>query len=159
MCGAAAVVQVRQEPRYGLSPRVRGSRLRHGIGQPRMRSIPTCAGQPAIPRPCPCLYAVYPHVCGAAIQIDMSGLLAAGLSPRVRGSHTSLAVHAHALGSIPTCAGQPRSLTCCSVMPRVYPHVCGAAEVVCKGVYPHVCGAAPRRIDVRNTYVSVWGIL
>ena len=136
MCGAAAVVQVRQEPRYGLSPRVRGSRLRHGIGQPRMRSIPTCAGQPAIPRPCPCLYAVYPHVCGAAIQIDMSGLLAAGLSPRVRGSHTSLAVHAHALGSIPTCAGQPRSLT-------VYPHVAGQPGLT-RLLLCHAEGLSPR---------------
>ena len=160
VCGAAAHTgyTVGQNVDRGLSPRVRGSLL-PGQGQGRgcERSIPACAGQPhtiasrRLVRPC----GVYPRVCGAAVlpwllmaqlaagsipacagQPPRASVIQAlagkvGLSPRVRGSHTSA-------------SRMPKALV------TVYPRVCGAASstqeielhVRSPRVYPRVCGAA-----------------
>ena len=53
-----------------------------------------------------------------------------GLSPRVRGNHLQLDLRRQRLGSIPACAGEPKSGR--HPLPRrwVYPRVCGGTMVV-----------------------------
>ena len=68
---------------------------------------------------------VYPRVCGGtaldmAVKTDIHGL-----SPRVRGNLMAAVLEAVAAGSIPACAGEPKSCPLQSRTIRVYPRVCG----------------------------------
>ena len=66
-----------------------------------------------------------------------------GLSPRVRGSHTTFQASGHTDGSIPASAGQPRARARTPSKPTVYPRECGAALiVVC--VIVDTSGLSPR---------------
>ena len=126
-CGAATGGQSRRSAAWGLSPRVRGSRILSADQQPRIRSIPASAGQPA----CRCRPVsvgwVYPRECGAAGLLFRERMTRQGLSPRVRGSPASGIGDSTATGSIPASAGQPASApTRCHTGP-VYPRECGAA--------------------------------
>ena len=123
----------------GLSPRVRGNRLRRSENAcDHGGSIPACAGQPRTPadhyaheseglsprvRGNPHCYGsdtvigcyrVYPRVCGATIRHARAVSLIAGtlVYPRVCGATTLRAAVrvAQRAGSIPACAGQPRML-------------------------------------------------
>ena len=84
-----------------------------------------------------------------------------GLSPRVWGSLAYIDALVVAVGSIPTCVGQPCTCPPLRQCSRVYPHVCGAAAVVnvvrgtVNGLSPrvwgspetnHACPAADRSI-------------
>ena len=73
-------------PAVGLSPRVRGNRLRLDAGAAARGSIPACAGEPpSMPLDSPSR-TVYPRVCGGT-SFDKLGLsIDEGLSPRVRGN-------------------------------------------------------------------------
>ena len=86
VCGAAYTEIRERMMLVGLSPRVRGSRLRHWSGLRMRWSIPTCAGQPHSWRLLLAYPTVYPHVCGAARGRPYAIKLVKGLSPRVRGS-------------------------------------------------------------------------
>ena len=93
-------------------------------------SIPACAGEP---EPDPALSdppKVYPRVCGGTARARYCPNLIGGLSPRVRGNHSSDELPAHSRGSIPACAGEP-----------------GRLERLCRwcGVYPRVCGGTASR--------------
>ena len=48
VCGAASLTIDHPATRCGLSPRVRGSRLKMTAKISQQRSIPTCAGQPRL---------------------------------------------------------------------------------------------------------------
>ena len=50
-----------------------------------------------------------------------------GLSPRVWGSPPVSVIWEGAVGSIPTCVGQPNPGAVFHAAIEVYPHVCGAA--------------------------------
>ena len=52
-----------------------------------------------------------------------------GLSPHVRGNLAALHNHAHFRGSIPACAGEPRSAAQSRALPGVYPRMRGGTEV------------------------------
>ena len=70
----------------GLSPRVRGNRLRRMRLANTPRSIPACTGEPRRYRlPVP-LESVYPRVYGGTRRISALGASTGGLSPRVRGN-------------------------------------------------------------------------
>ena len=107
MCGAATSETSAIGSAYGLSPRVRGSRLIRAADTLGQRSIPTCAGQPQPPRFHALKMWVYPHVCGAAPFMWRMQYMHTGLSPRVRGSRLGMPWRYLILRSIPTCAGQP----------------------------------------------------
>ena len=83
---------------------------------------------------------VYPHVCGATL--DLKGLLRVfrGLSPRVWGNPMGLGSVMVWLGSIPTCVGQPTD---------------GDDGLLVHWVYPHVCGATAGR---ESTVSADWGL-
>ena len=125
MCGGTDDCINRRLRAWGLSPRVRGNPSRPAPGARHRWSIPACAGEP------PCTgerheyTGVYPRVCGGTSAEHEQGRPHGGLSPRVRGNRLGVGQHDGRTGSIPACAGEPRS--CISSMPftRVYPRVCG----------------------------------
>ena len=127
VCGAAMASDMISSFASGLSPRVRGSRYAIDAARTLDRSIPTCAGQPAIDRRLNAYHRVYPHVCGAAHWDVARHQPDSGLSPRVRGSLGERRFRIAESRSIPTCAGQPDRISSCSSAVKVYPHVCGAA--------------------------------
>ena len=69
-----------------------------------------------------------------------------GLSPRVRGNHAKRRYHKMDIGSIPACAGEPRTALRPPGAPKVYPRVCGGtpgpvSDVQrCEGLSPRVRG-------------------
>ena len=69
VCGGTAGETVRANAAAGLSPRVRGNRMRCHRRTPVAGSIPACAGEPAPAfRPSRTL-PVYPRVCGGTAAI------------------------------------------------------------------------------------------
>ena len=93
----------------GLSPRVRGSLYIVGEDNRANRSIPACAGEPGPKRSHHVNNRVYPRVCGGAEVYGADSLNNLGLSPRVRGSRVQNVAITSTTGSIPACAGEPRS--------------------------------------------------
>ena len=69
-----------------------------------------------------------------------------GLSPRVRGNQVGKPANVRRRGSIPACAGEPRSADVPDVINGVYPRVCGGtllmldSEDMEKGLSPRVRG-------------------
>ena len=86
VCGGTWVVIAIIALFCGLSPRVRGNQgmLTTRIGS--RRSIPACAGEPAVNRMMPSAPRVYPRVCGGTCAAEVRPTLRRGLSPRVRGN-------------------------------------------------------------------------
>ena len=70
----------------GLSPRVRGNRGQAGGERSRRRSIPACAGEPAVQDFPDLAVTVYPRVCGGTAGKQGRAVKFRGLSPRVRGN-------------------------------------------------------------------------
>ena len=76
-----------------------------------------------------------------------------GLSPRVRGNPGSSETPSPTIGTIPACAGEPRTAPLRSRSSRDYPRVCGGTPQECRagpdwpGLSPRVRGnrGAPRR--------------
>ena len=134
----------------GLSPRVRGNREVMEALSIFPGSIPACAGEPPVPWICPDVQRVYPRVCGGTPLLRRLCLGGRGLSPRVRGNHSSGRVGVVIPGSIPACAGEPLQTPGFYKLARVYPRVCGGTVRVCDRVaphmvYPRVCGGTLRR--------------
>ena len=67
VCGATAPEAIDATPEPGLSPRVRGNPPSRPTQNKAYRSIPACAGQPALVEPCILAGTVYPRVCGATL--------------------------------------------------------------------------------------------
>ena len=88
-------------------------------------SIPACAGEPF----CYPLYApacgVYPRVCGGTICRIPQPPGVDGLSPRVRGNRPDDRGNGACRGSIPACAGEPKTPFRIPTAAPVYPRVCG----------------------------------
>ena len=110
------------------------------------RSIPACAGEP--PQVIGGLhpFRVYPRVCGGTVISQIAARTFQGLSPRVRGNRQSSVSLDDEEGSIPACAGEPRSSPRSSTSSRVYPRVCGGTppargrDLACTGLSPRVRG-------------------
>ena len=130
----------------GLSPRVRGNQNAYTRVVCMKRSIPACAGEPRAGRGHGRPKWVYPRVCGGTPYCSRRATRARGLSPRVRGNPAGLRTSTAGGGSIPACAGEPRSGARYGVAPMVYPRVCGGtASPVCEtgrgaGLSPRVRG-------------------
>ena len=128
VCGGTAEAQRRRDGYHGLSPRVRGNQRQSFQGGPPRRSIPACAGEPVRSPAAAASARVYPRVCGGTGDSGRRSGTAPGLSPRVRGNHTSLANGVIAVGSIPACAGEPPRSLNRPGRGRVYPRVCGGTR-------------------------------
>ena len=91
----------------GLSPRVRGNRASTTQEPSLAGSIPACTGEPVWCGLPSRKSWVYPRVYGGTHGKRRPDCNAPGLSPRVRGNHAALLVHAVVDGSIPACTGEP----------------------------------------------------
>ena len=125
VCGGTSLRITSSSSRLGLSPRVRGNRVKRVLYRLPERSIPACAGEPRSGISSMWRGRVYPRVCGGTrsefeIQRNMRGL-----SPRVRGNHTVHAALSPRSGSIPACAGEPDLDPIRPERKTVYPRVCG----------------------------------
>ena len=91
------------------------------------RSIPACAGKPPNDSTRANLCRVHPRVCGEARRLHGLEQIGLGPSPRVRGSRGYALPAPVAVGSIPACAGKPRSASTTPSRAAVHPRVCGEA--------------------------------
>ena len=114
--------------RQGLSPRVRGNPAELSGVRDVDRSIPACAGEPIAGAPESGAPRVYPRVCGGTDNARMMPTPRRGLSPRVRGNPAQRASSWHHPGSIPACAGEPRTRRYALPTSGVYPRVCGGTR-------------------------------
>ena len=147
--------------RTGLSPRVRGNRVPRAAEPDSARSIPACAGEPSGVRERCCVDRVYPRVCGGTTETETSPRCVRGLSPRVRGNRRGRGRGAGREGSIPACAGEPRSASRCRSRRRVYPRVCGGTatrpgqRVTVTGLSPRVRGNHHRALALHGALGSI----
>ena len=114
----------------GLSPRVRGNRSVLFSVFHYARSIPACAGEPALSPHRLTHGAVYPRVCGGTINFERPDGSFYGLSPRVRGNLSFLPPRTGPIWSIPACAGEPHGTVGPPPGLWVYPRVCGGTGLV-----------------------------
>ena len=125
----------------GLSPRVRGNRLRRAAGG---RGL-----------------AVYPRVCGGTLGAERGRVHASGLSPRVRGNPSSSSRRGKGRGSIPACAGEPTPRLNEMSSFEVYPRVCGGTAMYARvqatpaGLSPRVRGNHFVGVAARHTGGSI----
>ena len=155
MCGGTPTAALRKSHRVGLSPRVRGNRIRPISPSRIIRSIPACAGEPdSAPRPSS-VSKVYPRVCGGTRWSSSTGALTDGLSPRVRGNPFTRPLATNATRSIPACAGNPSinpsavrvtgSIPACAGEPSNQ-----GMRARSSAVYPRVCGGTAGRRNGRR---------
>ncbi len=111
VCGERAPASYIFEPRFGSSPRVRGTRacalLRWGCG----RFIPACAGNAVSSGPAGQTIVVHPRVCGERGVDGGPQDFRCGSSPRVRGTLATTVIHKITSRFIPACAGNARTAT------------------------------------------------
>ena len=113
---------------YGSSPRVRGTRPSPLPRCARLRFIPACAGNSLLIRHTSPYVTVHPRVCGELAVSRMNTALAAGSSPRVRGTRDEPPQDAAWRRFIPACAGNsPSANAGCAARP-VHPRVCGELD-------------------------------
>ena len=127
VCGEAASAGVICAKSEGPSPRVRGSPRQADDAHVRAGSIPACAGKPISNRFLFILCGVHPRVCGEAAAAGSAAESKRGPSPRVRGSRRVDDRRPQRGGSIPACAGKPRTPVFSASTNRVHPRVCGEA--------------------------------
>ena len=124
-CGGTTPPAAAHNQRSGLSPRVRGNRVRvmrmaRGLG-----SIPARAGEPSPNAPANSRAEVYPRACGGTRRCQGLRLAPRGLSPRVRGNHGWSGAGRSQDGSIPARAGEPLGTGGFGAELGVYPRACG----------------------------------
>ena len=126
---------------FGLSPRVRGNPGRRNAPFQPIRSIPACAGEPAVEPSLPAGPGVYPRVCGGTSSVSSGTPIIPGLSPRVRGNHRWPGSRQDA--------------------PRSYPRVCGGTlrammlDIGRMGLSPRVRGNPKQPTGDRIGYRSI----
>ena len=146
VCGGSAAPAGLHQCGGGLSPRVRGKQAVGVQGNPRLRSIPACAGEAGSAIAISLSVRVYPRVCGGSWRRRRPSFACRGLSPRVRGKQRVLLRAMRRQRSIPACAGEARRPAFSAATKRVYPRVCGGSgsraghQRQCGGLSPRVRG-------------------
>ena len=107
LCGGTGRPQHPGRGGMGLSPLVRGNLMWCFAISSLLRSIPACAGEPRAVVDAVRPFGVYPRLCGGTRHLRAPQLLAAGLSPLVRGNRNLEWIGTPKWGSIPACAGEP----------------------------------------------------
>ena len=106
-CGETEIPAGTHQTIQGLSPRVRGNRLRPAARTRLGGSIPAGAGKPAWGPSFSLAGRVYPRGCGETKPSKNAFASPAGLSPRVRGNRRAGRGQRYGQGSIPAGAGKP----------------------------------------------------
>ena len=100
-------------------------------------------------------------MCGGTQNSSRPSVVAAGLSPRVRGNPFHAGRLEQVAGSIPACAGEPDARRKTHIQQWVYPRVCGGTAVAALGV-GLILGLSPRvrgnRSPANAPYPAVWSI-
>ena len=127
----------------GSSPRVRG---KHPVFVEALFNtglIPACAGKTISTRQPQHFTLAHPRVCGENRSQQLTRLVLAGSSPRVRGKPFGLAHARWSSGLIPACAGKTFLYGTVDSPRRAHPRVCG--ENAARSVYA-LCtaGSSPR---------------
>ena len=140
---------------------MRGNRSRVGWRIFNEGSIPACAGEPTTEYVSRVGRWVYPRVCGGTSAQPHSVAHSKGLSPRVRGNLSITDPRTIRLGSIPACAGEPRTPGPSKTSYRVYPRVCGGTGITgyprgrIQGLSPRVRGNRPDKSGKAFTTGSI----
>ena len=151
VCGGTRHLAAVWQTAPRLSPRVRGNLSNIRLGVDELPSIPACAGEPPAMSLFNSALTVYPRVCGGTLGGRTIDVDAVRLSPRVRGNHRRMHGDWGRYPSIPACAGEPLAGGPSTLMPYVYPRVCGGTTAVCMGIggairlSPRVRGNRSRR--------------
>ena len=95
----------------------------------REGSIPACAGKPWSPVRRPASAGVHPRVRGETEGRTLKTAPRNGPSPRARGNHQATLYEFGQMGSIPACAGKPRTVREDEDVARVHPRVRGETVV------------------------------
>ena len=128
VCGGTRFRRFSPDSGKGLSPRVRGNPPFTPPKSTETGSIPACAGEPRYQTATRLVPSVYPRVCGGTARHLLGKPSPSGLSPRVRGNHSSTSGRCPPRGSIPACAGEPRRPSSTGIPATVYPRVCGGTR-------------------------------
>ena len=128
VCGGTDGNEIERRVNEGLSPRVRGNRVRPDGAAELDGSIPACAGEPITTTTTMTMPTVYPRVCGGTRVSQVLLRLQQGLSPRVRGNPVAVDPGVVVAGSIPACAGEPAARQRTALLFLVYPRVCGGTD-------------------------------
>ena len=161
VCGGTRRRRGRRARAVGLSPRVRGNLGHTRLSSPLARSIPACAGEPAVIVHQDGVYGVYPRVCGGTLDESRYCRAYCGLSPRVRGNPSLLRAGRSRRWSIPACAGEPCSSSHSWTTARVYPRVCGGTSyspapiLNSRGLSPRVRGNLAQAAQASNSAGSI----
>ena len=124
-CGGTIIGARGIQVKRGLSPRMRGNRIRQEAGRVVLGSIPAHAGEPRTSGPPFWPSRVYPRACGGTTTDAQDGTQGTGLSPRMRGNHVRAGPRCATAGSIPAHAGEPEAGRMITSSSRVYPRACG----------------------------------
>ena len=128
-CGGTASTSPWNVPTRGLSPRMRGNRVRQPDRRRRPRSIPAHAGEPGGELHRLAFCTVYPRACGGTIPSVSATVRMLGLSPRMRGNPFKSSGSGLINRSIPAHAGEPRRLRRHGGATGVYPRACGGTDI------------------------------
>ena len=131
----------------GSSPRVRGTRVRHGGGDVSSGIIPACAGNTVTVEVKSVIVGDHPRVCGEHYKHRGSITPNPGSSPRVRGTLGAGNLPMQPYGIIPACAGNTRYRLESFPQSRDHPRVCGEHYTQATKTDEHL-GSSPR---VRGT--------
>ncbi len=130
VCGELTSSRICSASNAGSSPRVRGTLQPAGGRWGDRRFIPACAGN-SIRRRRGCFrWTVHPRVCGELACPPIEERMAAGSSPRVRGTRAAASARPGARRFIPACAGNSRRPISEATNSAVHPRVCG--ELACR---------------------------
>jgi len=121
----------------GLSPLARGNRG-NALGKVhQLGSIPACAGEPPFGYFKAEPFGVYPRLRGGTHSWPHCGHWRTGLSPLARGNHLCGRFCGSVTGSIPACAGEPRTVHEDLRLAGVYPRLRGGTGIEAASVAWH----------------------
>jgi len=149
VCGERCEADALKRKIRGSSPRVRGTALVGRFCGTERRFIPACAGNGVFSANAYTSNPVHPRVCGERPADVRGGDLAAGSSPRVRGTGVGLGALAGLGRFIPACAGNGRTAFGVRASKPVHPRVCGERSALTDarrasgGSSPRVRGTEP----------------
>ena len=124
-CGETISANDNRTLNCGLSPLVRGNRVRRFPRLAPRGSIPARAGKPDSLRSSGTVLKVYPRSCGETRFVEIERDCSKGLSPLVRGNPVKSTLASVFLRSIPARAGKPQTESLPRSRQRVYPRSCG----------------------------------
>ena len=154
VCGELQRQPLGEHRPHGSSPRVRGTRLIESAGGVEQRFIPACAGNSAARRSASRPTSVHPRVCGELDPHFLAAAVAAGSSPRVRGTPWACRATRFRWRFIPACAGNSRATSNAVMGLAVHPRVCGELSRLGSRSMGTL-GSSPR---VRGTRVADRGV-